>query len=327
MTTITCGLCPRECHLKEGQRGFCFVRVNEGGKVVLSGYGRTSGIALDPIEKKPLYHYSPGEMILSLGTIGCNLGCKFCQNWSISRARDLSLLHQKASPKEVVALAKLNNVKMIAYTYNEPIVASEYVLDIATLAREQNIRSVAVSAGYISPGPREKFFSAMDATNIDLKAFSEAFYRDFVGGAHLQPVLDTLLYIKKETACWPEITNLLIPGANDSSSEIAKMCDWIVEKLGPTVPLHFSAFHPDWKLQDRARTPLATLTRAQEIAKKSGLHYVYLGNVASDHGGTTFCPNCQAAVIERQGYTITSWGIVGNKCKGCGHEISGHFEL
>jgi len=322
---IQCDVCPRGCRMHEGQRGLCFVRGVEDGRVKLFTYGRSSGFCADPIEKKPLNHFLPGSAVLSFGTAGCNLACKFCQNWDMSKSREMDTLADRASPAELAAAAERLGCASIAYTYNDPTVFLEYAIDVAQAARERGIRSVAVTAGYISPAPRAELFSHMDATNIDLKGFTEDFYRK-VCGAELGAVLDTLEYVHRETRTWLEVTTLLIPGLNDSSAELEQMCCWYRDHLGPDVPLHFTAFHPDWKLRDRPPTPFATLQRARDIAMRHGLRYVYTGNVRDPEGGSTWCHGCGALLIGRDGYDITRWGLsAAGRCQGCGAECAGVF--
>ena len=323
---VQCDLCPRLCKLKEGQRGLCFVRGNDGGRVVLATYGRSSGFCIDPIEKKPLNHFLPGTPVLSFGTAGCNLACKYCQNWDISKARETDILADHASPETVARTAEAYGCRSIAYTYNDPIIFHEYAIDIARACRERGIRSVAVTSGYVSPEPRAEFYQYMDAANVDLKAFSEEFYRTLTGG-ELQPVLDTIRYLYPETAVWLELTTLIIPGHNDSADEIAALSAWVRDELGPEVPLHFTAFHPDWKMTDTPPTPLATLQQARAIAREAGLHHVYLGNVREPEGGVTRCHACGAEVIRRDGYTLTHWGLeAGGRCGRCGAVVPGVFE-
>ena len=323
---VQCDLCPRECRLKEGQRGLCFVRMRENDKVVLTTYGRSSGFCVDPIEKKPLNHFLPGTPVFSFGTAGCNLACKYCQNWDMSKSREMDILANQATPAQIADTAKKLGCRSVAYTYNDPVIFLEYAVDTARACREQDIKSVAVTAGYISPGAREDFFSWMDAANVDLKGFSEDFYRKLTGG-HLQPVLDTLKYLKHETDVWFEITNLLIPGHNDSADELKRMVDWIVSELGADVPLHFSAFHPDYKMLDVPPTSPQALTQAREIAMEHGLHYVYTGNVHDSAGGSTWCHNCGELLIERDWYVLGKWGLdeKGN-CAHCGQKIPGVFD-
>ncbi len=322
---IQCDVCPRNCRMHEGQRGLCFVRGVEDGRVKLFTYGRSSGFCVDPIEKKPLNHFLPGSAVLSFGTAGCNLACKFCQNWDMSKSREMDTLADRASPLELAAAAARLDCASIAYTYNDPTVFMEYAIDVAQAARERGIRSVAVSAGYISPEPRAELFRHMDAANIDLKGFTEDFYRK-VCGAELGAVLDTLEYVHKETATWLEVTTLLIPGLNDSNSELERMCAWFVTHLGPEVPLHFTAFHPDWKMRDIPPTPFATLERARGIALRHGLRYVYTGNVRDPDGGSSWCHACQSLLIGRDGYDITDWGLTGEgECVRCGARCAGVF--
>jgi pyruvate formate lyase activating enzyme len=323
---IQCDLCPRYCHLKEGQRGLCFVRARQGDQVVLTTYGRSSGFCVDPIEKKPLNHFLPGTPVLSFGTAGCNLACKFCQNWDISKSREIDTLAASASPVQIAETAQRLGCRSVAYTYNDPVIFLEYAVDTAQACRERGIKSVAVTAGYICDEPRREFFSYMDAANVDLKAFTEDFYHKLTGG-HLQPVLDTLEYIHRETDCWLEVTTLLIPGHNDSDAELARLADWYMAHLGPEVPLHFSAFHPDFKMTDVPATPLDTLLRARRIALAAGLHYVYVGNVHDSDADSTWCPACGSRVIERDWYRLGEWNMTpGGHCGHCGHRIAGVFE-
>ncbi|WP_419533144.1 AmmeMemoRadiSam system radical SAM enzyme [Endozoicomonas sp.] len=326
---IQCDVCPRACKLREGQQGLCFVRACENGQIVLTSYGRSSGFCIDPIEKKPLNHFLPGTPILSFGTAGCNLGCKFCQNWDMSKSREMDTLAAQAMPEHLAAAAEQTGCRSLAYTYNDPIIFMEYAIDVAQAAAEKGIKSVAVSAGYICDEPRAEFFRYMDAANIDLKAFSEGFYRKICGGA-LQPVLETLEYLKHETSVWFEITTLLIPGENDSDCELNDMCQWIAEHLGVDVPIHFTAFHPDWKMRDHPNTPAATLTRAKKIAMNHGIRYAYTGNVHDSDGGSTRCHHCHSMLIERDWYVLGEWGVNASKGKGfcqqCGTPVAGVFE-
>lgn len=318
-----CFLCPRNCLINEGERGFCFVRQNIAGELVAAAYGRASGFCVDPIEKKPLYHFYPGISILSFGTIGCNLGCKFCQNWDISKPKDLSRLGEYASPKDVAAAAKAK-CNAVAFTYNEPIVCAEYTIDTAKECRTLGVKAVAVTAGYISEQAREEFFEHMDAANVDLKAFTERFYEKFCL-SKLQPVLDTLVYIKKKTKTWLEITNLVIPGENDSENEIKALSKWIAENLGKEVPLHFSAFYPCYQMLDAIPTPKETLFKARAIAMAQGLKYVYTGNVYDPQGSCTYCKNCGKVVIKREGYSISEYRLKNGKCEFCGTPCDGVF--
>ena len=323
---VQCDLCPRECKLHEGQRGLCFVRTRENDRIVLTTYGRSSGFCLDPIEKKPLNHFLPGTAVLSFGTAGCNLTCKFCQNWDISKARADDRLQQHASPEAIANAAVLSGARSVAFTYNDPVIFLEYAVDVAAACREVGVKTVAVTAGYIGPEARLEFFAAMDAANIDLKGFTGEFYRKLCAGA-LDAVLDTLLYVKHETGTWLEITTLLIPGQNDSSQEVGALSDWVADRLGPDVPLHFTAFHPDWKMIDTPRTPPATLQRARDIARAAGLRYVYTGNIYDEAGQSTYCHACGACVVGRDGYTITSWGLnADGRCASCGEACAGAFE-
>ena len=322
---VQCDVCPRRCRLHEGQRGLCFVRGRDRDGIELYTYGRSSGFCVDPIEKKPLNHFLPGSAVLSFGTAGCNLACRFCQNWDMSKSREMDTLADSASPLELAAAARRTGSASVAFTYNDPAVFMEYAIDVAQACREADVRTVAVTAGYFCPDPREEFFRWIDAANVDLKAFTERFYRK-VCGAELAPVLETLVYLKRETPVWLEITTLLIPGENDSDAELDALTRWIAGQLGPDVPLHFSAFHPDWKMIDRPPTPPATLTRAREIALRNGLHYVYTGNVHDRKGGSTWCPGCGALLIERDWYQLDRWGLTPDgKCAECGLAVPGVF--
>jgi len=323
---IQCDLCPRDCKLHEGQRGACFVRMCENDQIILTTYGRSSGFCIDPIEKKPLNHFYPGSSVFSFGTAGCNLACKFCQNWDISKSRDMDRLMDQASPEAIAITAQQHGCKSVAFTYNDPVIFAEYAMDTADACHARGIKTVAVTAGYISEPARQDFFSKIDAANVDLKAFTEEFYYKLTG-AHLQPVLDTLIYLKHETDVWLEITTLLIPGKNDSDEEITEMCKWIKKELGADVPLHFSAFHPDYKMADIPATPQATLIRARDIALKQGLHYVYTGNVHHIEGDTTFCPSCQSPLIVRDWYQINQYRLTEDgHCPDCGKAIAGRFD-
>ena len=322
---IQCDICPRDCKMHEGQRGACFVRGVADGQMVLTTYGRSSGFCIDPIEKKPLNHFFPGSSVFSFGTAGCNLACKFCQNWDISKSRDMDRLMDRASPKAIAQAAKKHGSKSVAFTYNDPVIFFEYALDTADACHEQGLKTVAVTAGYIHDAPRREFFAKMDAANIDLKGFTEEFYVKLTG-AHLQPVLDTLAYVHHETKCWLEITTLLIPGHNDSDEEITALTKWVAQELGPDVPLHFSAFHPDWKMADVSPTPPATLKRARRIALDNGLHHVYTGNVHDIEGDTTFCASCHTPLIVRDWYQINEYHLTDNGlCPKCGTHLAGHY--
>jgi pyruvate formate lyase activating enzyme len=323
---VQCDVCPRACALKEGQRGLCFVRGCEGGAVVLYTYGRSSGFCIDPIEKKPLNHFLPGTPVLSFGTAGCNLTCRFCQNWDMSKSRETDTLAAEASPKGIAHAAQAHGCRSVAYTYNDPVIFLEYACDTAEACRALGIRNVAVTAGYISPRARERFFSCMDAANIDLKAFTDAFYKKLCS-AHLGPVLETIEYVRKETTVWLELTTLIIPGHNDSEAEIARMAAWVVEHVGPDVPMHFSAFHPDYRMLDLPPTPPATLTRARQVAMDQGVRYAYTGNVHDGAGGSTYCHACGELLIERDWYRLGHWGLTADgRCKHCGTPCAGVFE-
>jgi pyruvate formate lyase activating enzyme len=322
---IQCDLCPRDCRLHEGQRGLCFVRKREGDAMVLTTYGRSSGFCVDPIEKKPLNQFYPGTSILSFGTAGCNLACKFCQNWDISKSREMDRLMDAATPGMIAEAAVKLGCASVAFTYNDPVIFAEYAMDIADACRARGVKAVAVTAGYMHDAPRREFYAKMDAANVDLKAFTDDFYWKVCGG-RLQPVLDTLEYLVKETQVWTEITTLLIPGKNDSDAEIEAECRWIRKHLGQDVPLHFTAFHPDWKMRDIGRTPAETLTRAREIARLAGLNYVYTGNVHDADGGSTYCPACENAVIVRDWYDIRGYHLDdAGACKFCGHALAGRY--
>ncbi len=323
---IQCDLCPRFCKLKEGQQGLCFVRARQQDQIVLTSYGRSSGFCVDPIEKKPLNHFLPGTPVLSFGTAGCNLACKFCQNWDMSKSREMDTLADAATPEMLVEAAERLGCRSIAYTYNDPVIFMEYAVDVAKASHEKEINAVAVTAGYISEEPRIEFYRYMDAANVDLKAFTDDFYWKICGG-HLQPVLDTLKYIKHETDCWLETTTLLIPGENDSDKELHDMTQWVVEHLGPDVPMHFSAFHPDWKMMDHPPTPAKTLSRARNIAMGNGVRYAYTGNVHDETGESTYCHVCHTRLIGRDWYVITDWNLSADgNCPNCGEACPGVFE-
>jgi pyruvate formate lyase activating enzyme len=321
---LQCDTCPRECRLREGQRGLCFVRGRVDDQIVLTSYGRSSGFCVDPIEKKPLHHFLPGTSVLSFGTAGCNLACRFCQNWDISRSRQVETLSASASPDALARAAQDLGCRSVAFTYNDPVIFMEYAMDVADACRERGIAAVAVSAGYVSPQPRADFFAHLDAANIDLKAFSEHFYEKLTL-AKLGAVLETLEYLKT-TDVWLEITTLLIPGYNDDDAEIGRLADWVVEHLGPDVPLHFSAFHPDFKLRDVPRTPPQTLARARRIAAGRGLRFVYTGNVHDVEGQTTCCPGCGGDVIVRDWYVVERYQLSDTGGCQCGYQLPGHFD-
>jgi pyruvate formate lyase activating enzyme len=321
---IQCDLCPRYCRLHDGQRAFCFIRQRVGDAIYLTSYGKATGFCIDPIEKKPLNHFYPGSSILSFGTAGCNLGCKFCQNWDISKAREIERLSDSAGPERIAEAAVAAGCQSVAFTYNDPVIFAEFAIDAARACRERGIRAVAVTAGYISDAARADFFSVMDAANVDLKAFTEQFYRKLCF-AELGPVLDTLRYLKHETNVWLEVTTLLIPGQNDSEEEVDRLCDWFMENLGPEVPLHFTAFHPDFKMRDLPNTPAATCQRARSQAQKHGLRHVYSGNVHDAAGQSTYCAGCGQVVIERDWYVLGAYRLSGAHCQHCGGAVAGRF--
>ncbi|HSH17739.1 MAG TPA: AmmeMemoRadiSam system radical SAM enzyme [Verrucomicrobiae bacterium] len=322
---LLCELCPRECKLAEGQRGFCFVRQNVEHQMVLTTYGRSSGFCIDPIEKKPLNHFLPGTAVLSFGTAGCNLGCRFCQNWDISKSREMDRLMDEATPEVIARAAHHLGCRSVAFTYNDPVIFAEYAIDIAQACHAVGLKTVAVTAGYITDVARPEFYEHMDAANVDLKGFTEDFYHHVCFG-QLQPVLDTLKYLKHETQVWFEITTLLIPGENDSDHELNEAADWILANLGRDVPWHFTAFHPDFKMMDKPRTPAATLNRARQIALGKGLHHVYTGNIHDTVGSSTYCPKCGRLLIERDWHELGEWNLQAGCCRFCGERIPGVFE-
>ena len=322
---IQCDLCPRYCKLHDDQRGACFVRMREHDAIVLTTYGRSSGFCIDPVEKKPLNHFYPGTSVFSFGTAGCNLACKFCQNWDISKSRDMDRLMDAASPAEIARTAAHWGCRSVAYTYNDPVIFLEYAVDTAEACHAEGLQNIAVTAGYISEAARAEFFAPMDAANVDLKAFTDDFYVQLCG-ARLQPVLDTLVWLVRESTVWVEITTLLIPGKNDTDAELSAMSQWIARELGPTVPLHFTAFHPDFKLTDIAATPAATLQRARRIALDAGLRHVYTGNVHDRDGGTTRCTGCGEPLIVRDWYEIIDYRLTPDgACPACGTALAGRF--
>jgi pyruvate formate lyase activating enzyme len=323
---VQCDVCPRACKLHEGQRGMCFVRARQDDEIVLTTYGRSSGFCVDPVEKKPLNHFLPGTPILSFGTAGCNLACRFCQNWDISKSREIDTLADAASPEQLAAAAERLECRSVAFTYNDPVIFHEYAIDVAQACRERGIKAVAVTAGYQCAEPRAEFYRFMDAANVDLKGFSERFYHELCAAA-LGPVLDTLRYLKHETAVWLEITTLLIPGQNDDDGGLDALTRWVADELGPDVPLHFTAFHPDYKMLGTAATPPATLTRARRIGLANGLRYVYTGNVHDPAGGTTACHACGTALVVRDWYRILEYRLTAEaRCPACGAPCAGVFE-
>ncbi len=323
---IQCDTCPRFCKLNEGQRGLCFVRARENDQIVLTTYGRSSGFCIDPVEKKPLNHFLPGTPILSFGTAGCNLSCQFCQNWDISKSRETDTLADAASPEKIASAAVQLGCRSVAFTYNDPVIFLEYAIDVAQACHEVGIKAVAVTAGYICDAPRVELYKYMDAANVDLKGFTERFYSKICAG-HLQPVLETLVYLKHQTNVWFEITTLLIPGENDSEEEIENMTQWVMENIGPDVPLHFTAFHPDYRMLQKDPTPPFTLTRARKIALKNGLRYVYTGNVHDEEGSSTYCHGCGTKIIGRDWYELTAWKVSPDgHCLICGTLCPGRFD-
>jgi len=323
---VQCDLCPRFCKLHEGQRGLCFVRANQNNAIVLTTYGRSSGFCVDPIEKKPLNHFLPGTPVLSFGTAGCNLACKFCQNWDISKSREMDTLMAKATPDMIANKAKELDCRSVAYTYNDPVIFHEYAIEVAQACTEQGIKNVAVTAGYVCSEPRAEFYRYMDAANVDLKAFTEDFYHKLTG-SHLQPVLETLEYIKHETNVWLELTTLIIPGENDSEDEIQQMTQWVVEHLEADVPMHFSVFHPDWKMMDKPSTPPETIQKARQIALDNGVHYAYVGNMHDKADDSTWCHHCGALLIGRDWYELSEWQLTAEGCcLKCGTRCAGVFE-
>jgi pyruvate formate lyase activating enzyme len=323
---VRCDVCPRECKLQEGQRGLCFVREARGGQIVLTTWGRSSGFCVDPIEKKPLNHFLPGTPVLSFGTAGCNLGCVFCQNHDISKSREIDTLADRARPETIAAAALELGCRSVAFTYNDPVIFYEYAIDVAQACHAVGIKTVAVTAGYMSPAPRERFFKHIDAANVDLKAFSETFYHQLTK-SHLGPVLETLEYLARETDVWLEITTLLIPGENDSPGEIERLSQWVVERLGPDVPLHFTAFHPDFRMLDKPATPHGSLAMARRIAMEAGVRHAYVGNVQDLGRQSTHCHQCGERLIERDHYVLGRWRLdAAGGCLACGTAVAGVLE-
>ena len=323
---IQCDMCPRLCRLRNGQRGLCFVRMCQDDSIVLTTYGRSSGFCVDPIEKKPLNHFLPGTAVLSFGTAGCNLACKFCQNWDISKSREIDTLADAASPEGLAETARRLDCRSVAFTYNDPVIFHEYAIDVAQACRERGIKTVAVTAGYVCEEPRKEFYRYIDAANVDLKAFTEDFYYALTKGK-LQPVLDTVRYLKHETDVWFELTTLVIPGKNDSERELEQMTQWVVEHLGPDVPMHFTAFHPDWQMLDVPPTPPTTLTKARAIARKNGVRYAYTGNVHDSAGGSTICDSCGQTLVVRDWYVLEEWNLTEDgRCAACNSPCAGVFD-
>ncbi|MCU0959785.1 MAG: AmmeMemoRadiSam system radical SAM enzyme [Pirellulaceae bacterium] len=321
---ILCDLCPRHCALAPGDRGFCFVRQNVDGEMVLTTYGRSTGFCVDPIEKKPLNHFLPGTAVLSFGTAGCNLGCKFCQNWDSTKSRAVDRASEPAEPETIAEAAAQLGCHSVAFTYNDPVIWAEYARDTALACRARGVRTVAVTAGYVTPAARGSFYEYMDAANVDLKSFHEPFYQR-LAAAHLQPVLDTLVWLRRETDVWLEITNLIIPHENDSPDELRQLCDWILTELGDDVPLHFTAFHPDYRLRDRPPTPRETLLEAYDTARSLGIKYAYVGNVHDPRHDSTYCPQCGQLLIERNWHEIRAYHLQQDRCPRCSTRIAGRF--
>lgn len=319
-----CTICPRNCKLKEGQSGFCHIRKNINGEIILTSYGYNTGLNIDPIEKKPLYHFYPGSLALSFGTLGCNMGCDFCQNWKITKSKDDAVLLNYASPEKITETAQKYGCKSVAFTYNDPVIFFEYAVDTAKICQTKGIKTVAVTAGYINPEPRKKFFQYMDAANIDLKAFNPEFYKKRCL-AHIEPVLDTIKYVKNETNCWLELTTLLIEGENDSEKDLNNQCDWILKNLGDKVPVHFSTFHPDYRFTDKPRTKFSTLLKACSIAKNAGLKYIYTGNTCDIETATTYCSGCKKAIIKRNCYKVEEYNLDKGACTFCKTKCAGSF--
>ncbi len=322
---VECRLCPHQCKLVAEARGLCFIRRRIGDELVLDSYGRSTGFCVDPVEKKPLHHFLPGTPVLSFGTAGCNLSCRFCQNWETSKARETERGSTAAEPEAIARTAAELGCSAVAYTYNDPVIFLEYALDTAAACAERGIRSIAVTAGYIEAEPRAELFTAMDAANVDLKSFDPDFYRRLTG-SRLEPVLETLEYLSRETNCWLEVTTLLIPGENDGDAELTALVEWVYETLGPETPLHFSAFHPDFRMRDTPPTPLVTLMRARRLALDVGLHHVYLGNIRGSEGASTSCAGCGELLIERDLYSLGTWGLDGEgRCIRCSKTLAGVF--
>lgn len=317
---VRCELCPHNCLISKGKRGICKARENKNNKLYALTYGKPCALHVDPIEKKPLYHFLPGEDALSIGTAGCNLSCEHCQNYNISQASVENVPYQNVVPEKVVEIAVKNNYKLIAYTYTEPVIFYEYMLDIARLAKKKGIKNVIVSNGYVNEKPLLKLIKYIDAANIDFKSINEEFYKK-ICGAKLKPILNTLKILRKNNV-WLELTNLVIPTLNDKEEDIDKLCKWIMKNLGKDVPLHFSAFYPTYKLTDLPRTSIEILNKARNITLKNGLKYVYIGNVPSD-AENTYCYHCKKLLIKRRGFGVTQNNIKDNKCKFCGKKVVG----
>jgi pyruvate formate lyase activating enzyme len=323
---IRCDVCPRSCELQDGQRGFCYVRERRDDAIWLTSYGRASGFCIDPIEKKPLFHFYPGTSVLSFGTAGCNLGCRYCQNWDISKARSTDRLGAPAMPDAIAQTARAWGCQSVAFTYNDPVIFAEFAMDTAAACRRLGIRTVAVTAGYITPAAREPFFESMDATNVDLKAISPEFYRRLCG-AELEVVKDTLRYLVHRTSVWVELTTLLIPGHNDAPDQVAELARWVKTELGVSIPLHFSAFHPDYRMLDVPRTSAQTCQSARDIAREIGLEHVYTGNVDDPTGQASYCTRCASQLFARRGYTVEVGRFEAGRCNSCGMALVGRFDV
>ncbi|MFP4458942.1 MAG: AmmeMemoRadiSam system radical SAM enzyme [Candidatus Zixiibacteriota bacterium] len=318
---VQCHLCPWNCIIDEGRRGICGVRANVDGKLVSLVYGKIASLNIDPIEKKPIFHLMPGSRALSVATVGCNLGCLFCQNWTLSQALPEESRHADLSPESLVQKAIETNSQSIAYTYSEPTIFYEYMYDAAKIAHDNGIKNIMVTCGYINEEPLRELCKYIDAANVDLKGFSQDFYSEYTR-AQLEPVKRTLK-IMDEEGVMVEVTNLIVPGANDSPEEIRVLCEFVHDSLGADTPLHFSRFHPNYKLKDRPPTPASKLNQAYEIAKETGLEYVYIGNMHGAGGENTICPSCGKTIIKRRGYMILEKKITDGKCDFCGHEQHG----
>ncbi|WP_425099075.1 AmmeMemoRadiSam system radical SAM enzyme [Tropicibacter sp. S64] len=322
---ILCTLCPRLCALREGQRGMCFVRKREGDALVLDTWGRSSGFCVDPIEKKPLNHFYPGTPVLSFGTAGCNLACKFCQNHDISKSRDMDRIAVEATPERIAEKAEALGCTSVAFTYNDPVIFIEYAVDVAAAVRARGMKTVGVTAGYLTPRARAEFFGAMDAVNIDLKGFTDRFYQKLTG-SRLAPVLDSITFAVHDAACWVELTTLVIPGENDSAAELRALASWVRCNCGPDVPLHFTAFHPQFRMMETPKTSLAALLRARDIARGAGLNHVYVGNVHHEAGQSTYCSGCRTKVIGRDWYALGDWHLdEKGHCLTCGTALPGRI--
>ncbi len=324
--SVDCRLCARYCRIAAGKRGFCFVRRNRGGRLYTTAYGNAVGLSVDPVEKKPLYHFYPGSSVLSFGTLGCNMACMYCQNWEISRPEEDFTESRIWSAEELVGMAVRTKSRGIAYTYNEPVVFGEWMTEVASIARREGLKNVMVTNGYVSPEAREEIFRDIDAANVDLKSFTERFYHKLTG-SRLAPVLETLRWLASATSVWVEITTLLIPGENDSPDEIRTLAGFIAAELGNTVPLHLTAFHGDYRMSSHPSTSRETLIRSREIALETGLKYVYTGNTAMQEGRDTCCPSCGKPLVIREPYSSVRIVIAGAACPSCRTILPGRFPV